>query len=71
MKKIIQKVRAVEPHMVTMLLSIVGFVGSILFYLSVLSGIKGGTIEDMILDKLDTIESKLDTITTRYGEYPQ
>ncbi len=61
MKRILSHLWTLEPHRVTLYLSIVGFVSAIVFYVSVLRGIDGGTIEQKILHRIDRIELLLQT----------
>lgn len=62
MKRALEYLQSFQAHRVTMLLSIFGFIGSLAFYVSVLRGIDGGTVQDQIFQRLIMIENKLDTI---------
>jgi len=43
-------------HKATFILSMLGFLGSLIFYYTVLREVQGGTIQDEILNRIHSIE---------------
>jgi len=50
-------------HKATFLLSVLGFLGSLIFYYTVLREVQGGTVEDQILIELHHVNARLDSLS--------
>lgn len=49
-------------HKATFFLSLLGFIGSLIFYFSVLREVQGGSIQQRILNEVENVNNRLDTL---------